>query len=683
MNFPKCCNQKDMSWNFRTLLIMFGLKMRIFPGRFQKGNFFRHHWMIGWMVLIAVAGRVVAADPSGKPKFNVAPPESWVKPQFYSRQPATRVESGLNEHWLLSEEQVNAAEHDTFYHNVRQIMNVSAVEDGSKLTIDFNPDYETLTLHWARIWRGPEHLDQLDTNAVKIIRREQELNDDILNGEQSALLVLNDVRVGDIIDYAYSIKGSNPVMGDHFFCDVPVRADEPVERFYTRVLWPKGKLLYAKTHGCSIEPALVTDKDSLEYIWDVRQASGIHVEDSLPVWFDPDPWVQLSEFKTWAEVNQWALPLFQNTAPLSPELMQKISEWRQLRGREQQALAALRFVQDDVRYFGVEIGVSDEKPCDPSTVFSRRYGDCKDKSLLFVTILRALGIEAYPVLVNSTLRHAIEDWHPTPAAFDHCIAMVKLGRQTYFLDPTIHYQRGPLSAHYLPDYQCGLVIAPATAQLTVIPQNTGLPQTTTTEYFDLGGKNDSASLKVVTVAEGRDADDLRAVFATTKRSDIGENDTSFYANLYPGIKMSAPVQFTDDAEDDKVQTTETYTLDKAWTRSDKGGKYSFDFYASEMAALLKAPVDTDRTMPVGVPYPEHQILRTEVTLPSAWPADNINKTVSDPAFFFQKSIRCSGNKVTMNCEYQSRADSVMPSRATEYIQHLNQASKSLGYTLSW
>ena len=637
------------------------------------------------MAVIAIAGQGVAAEISGgEPKFAVAPPTSWVKPQFFNRQSATaNLESGVDEHWLLSESQINASENETFHHMVRQILNVSAVEDGSKLTIDFNPDYQSLTLHWARIWRGPEHFERLDTNAVKIIRREQELQDGILNGEQSALLVMDDVRVGDIIDYAYSIKGSNPVLGNHFFSDVPIQTDQPVERFFTRVLWPTQRRLYAKAHGCSIQPASVPGKDFVEYIWDLRQTTGIQIEDSLPVWFDPEPWVQLSEYKTWAEVNQWALPLFQNAAPLSSNLLQKITEWRRITSREQQVLAALRFVQDDVRYFGVEIDASGEKPADPSIVFARRYGDCKDKSLLFVTILRALGIEAYPVLVNSGLRRTIEDWQPTSSAFDHCIAVVQFEGQIYWLDPTIHFQRGPLAAHYLPNYGCGLVVSPHTSGLSVISQTTGLPQTTTTEYFELGRKTEASTLKVVTIADGRDADDLRALFATTKRSDIEKSYTHFYADRYTGINMSTPIDFKDEEELNRIQTTETYTIDDAWTRSEKGNKYSFEFYPSAMAAFLKTPVDTERTMPVSVPFPEHQILRTEITLPVAWPADAASKTVSDPAFFFQKSLRCSGNKIVMSCEYQSLMDFAGPDQAAQYIQHLNQASKSLGYSLNW
>jgi hypothetical protein len=82
-----------------------------------------------------------------------APPGSWVKPQFFNQQPSTNLlDSGADQHFLLLERQINAPENETFVHYIRQILTTAGVQKGATLTIDFNPGYQTLTLHWARIW---------------------------------------------------------------------------------------------------------------------------------------------------------------------------------------------------------------------------------------------------------------------------------------------------------------------------------------------------------------------------------------------------------------------------------------------------------------------------------------------------------------------------------------------------
>jgi hypothetical protein len=642
------------------------------------GPRFRRACCIG---LLVVAIRGTAADSSS---VQFGPPSSWVKPQFFDQRASTRLlDSGADQHWLLMEHQINALQNETFTHSVRQILTMAGVEKSATLKLDFNPGYQSLTVHWVRIWRGKEHWDRLDTNNVKIVQQEQDLDQSLLTGEKSAVLVLDDVRVGDIIDYACSLKGANPVFDWHFAAAIPVQMEDPVERLMTRVVWPNQKTLRAKTHESPVEPVAIAGTNTVEYVWDLKHLPGVPLEDSLPMWCDPQPWVQLTDFKSWAEVNQWASALFQITSPFAPELSRKIAEWRQIPGREQQILAALRFVQDDVRYFGIEIGDSTEKPADPSVVFSRRFGDCKDKSLLFVTILRAMGIEACPVLVSATSGRAIWDWQPSAGAFDHCIAVVRCDDRTYWLDPTMNYQRGSLAAHYLPGYGCGLVISPQTTGLTVIPQATGLPQTTTTEYFQIRGAMQASELKVVTAAKGRDADVLRELFASTKRSDIEKSYTHFYSGLYPGIRMSSPILFKDDEQLDSVQTTEFYRIEKVWAGPDKDGKYRCDFYPSTIAALLKKPVDTRRKLPLGIKFPQHVILRTEVTLPTAWVFDTEQNTISDPGFTFHKDLHCAGNKLVMDYEYQSLADSVSPDRVGEYIKRLDQSSQLLGSAITW
>ncbi|HTR43641.1 MAG TPA: DUF3857 domain-containing transglutaminase family protein [Pseudomonadales bacterium] len=634
------------------------------------------------VVIFPIAVHAGVADTN----VTYGPPHDWVKPHFFNQQSsASLVDSSDDEHVLLLEQQVNALENERFFHTDRQILTLDGVQNGSTIKIDFNPKYQSVTFHWARIWRDGQHLERLDTNKIQVLQQEQGLEQEAIeNGEKSIVLVLDDVRAGDVIDYAYSVKGENPVFASHFSSIVPVAMEGvSAEDLLTRVLWPRDKRLYAKAHGCSVAPVLLSGGDDLEYDWEFKQVAGITPEDSLPDWYDPERWVQLSDFRSWAEVNQWALQLFQVAPPLSPALSEQIDVWRQIPGQEQKILAALRFVQDNVRYFGIEIGDNSLKPTDPSIVFSRRFGDCKDKSLLLVTILRAMGIDAYPVLVSSTLGRALDDWAPSAAAFDHCITLVHCNGELFFLDPTMNYQRGPLSAHYLPNYERGLVISPRTTALTVIPQTTGLPQTTTTEYFQIRGSQASSDLTVVTVAQGRDAERLRAMFATTKRSDIQEDYTHFYSTLYSGIKMSSPITVDDNQDQNIFQTTEYYSIDKAWTKSDSGKDYSVEFYPSSIKGLLKKPVNTDRNQPLGIDFPVHQILRTEVTLPQSWPYGGSDRTISDPSFTFRKVAKCVGNKLVMQYDYQSLADSVSLDDVSDYMDRLDQCSKILGDSVVW
>ena len=81
----------------------------------------------------------------------------------------------------------------------------------------------------------------------------------------------------------------------------------------------------------------------------------------------------------------------------------------------------------------ISIGPGGYRPASPDTVLSRRFGDCKDKALLLTTILRELGIEAQPALVNSRRGRVLTSALPTPYMFDHAIVRARTGGEVAIL----------------------------------------------------------------------------------------------------------------------------------------------------------------------------------------------------------------------------------------------------------
>jgi hypothetical protein len=67
-------------------------------------------------------------------------------------------------------------------------------------------------------------------------------------------------------------------------------------------------------------------------------------------------------------------------------------------------------------------------------VLSNEYGDCKDKHTLLAALLKAAGIEAWPVLISSG--RELDPSTPSPAQFDHVITLVPLGGKLVWMDST-------------------------------------------------------------------------------------------------------------------------------------------------------------------------------------------------------------------------------------------------------
>jgi hypothetical protein len=494
-------------------------------------------------------------------------------------------------------------------------------------------------------------------------------------------LILEDIRPGDILDIAYSLRGDAPGFGG-FGDEITLQASEPVERLSTRLVWPANRRLFIKNHGTTANPVVVRRGAFQEYKWDLNKVPGLPSEGSLPIWYKPHPWVQLSELQNWAQVNQLAMRLFQVTNSLTPVLMERIAEWKKLATPEARALAAVEFVQDEVRYQGMEVGASSFTACDPSTVFGRRFGDCKDKALLLVTILRALQIDAAPVLINTHARHTLDDWQPSTFAFNHAIVQFVINGETFWIDATASFQRGPLSARHLPNYERGLVLRPKTTALSFIPMSAAESTRNVTEQFQLQWLDQPSDLKVVTVATGREADQLRYELATVPRPQVEKAYLNYYTKRYTDISQTAPITISDNEEQNRLEITESYSIPHIWQRSSADYPYHCEFAPTNIREDISTPAMTLRSMPLAVHFPANETFRIEATLPNNWFIPNDEKTVEDEAFRFHRTVTLSPRKVVLQYDYKASADSVSPERMSQYVRHLDDAQRELAYWLT-
>src|SRR5690606_24345355 len=99
-------------------------------------------------------------------------------------------------------------------------------------------------------------------------------------------------------------------------------------------------------------------------------------------------------------------------------------------------------IQDDFRYLSVNLEVGGQIPSNPDDVIRRRYGDCKDLSLLLTYILRRLGVDPRPLLVHSHPGRALPDMLPSTCLFNHVIVEYSVEGQSYWVDPTFSQQGG-------------------------------------------------------------------------------------------------------------------------------------------------------------------------------------------------------------------------------------------------
>ncbi len=639
-------------------------------------------------LLAVCALLLVPVRASAAAEYATGPEPAWAKPLTLS-VPTSVEHATLSQgtYYLLTDSQT-WVKNDTvikYRHYAQQAVNQAGLDSISRVSINFDPTYEKITLHRLRIIRKGKVTDILARAKIMVLQREKDAESRIYDGSKTINMVLEDIRVGDVVEYSYTRQGENPVLANHYYDNYHLGWAVPVREVYFRLLWPTQRPLFIKPHGTTNTPKIKAAGATTEYVWSVKDAKAITEDANLPGWYDPYPWIQVSEMDTWEGVIRWALPLYTVTAPIGPDVSAAIKEISaRTESKEDQLLSVLRFVQNEIRYLGIEIGAGSYAPNMPDTVLARRFGDCKDKSLLMVTMLRALGIDARPALVHTYLRKQLVDWQPTPAAFNHIVVFVKLNGKSYWLDPTRNYQKGTLENVAQSNYGLALVVDETTRGLSTMEATRPVyNQKQVSEVFDLRtAEQEPGDFTVSTHFERYYADDIRYTLATNIHDAIEKSYLEYYGRYYPDIKPNGGFQIKDDASANRMTITERYAIPNIWKANTGESEEKIEFYPNLILGHVSRIPNVSRTMPLFIAHPVSLRHVTSVLLPHDFSVTEGVVSVSDPVFSFSRKIAYREKKLILEYEFESKRDHVAADEMGRYVDNLNKVDALLGYQVS-
>ena len=625
--------------------------------------------------------------------YQVAPTPDWVKPIAVDSSAAVlpkQLSDGMAYLLLEHDVRVEGSDRVSYRRKVVKAVNDKGVDRIAHVEIEFDPSYQTLTLHTLNLIRDGRSVAKLASAKIKVLQRERELESRIYDGTMTATAFLEDVRAGDAVEVAYSLRGWNSVFNGRQFGRAYLQWRAPVSHVHERLLLPVGRHFVFGQHNTKMSPVVSDAAGMREYVWDLHDIAALHMESSVPDWFDPYANFEWSEFRDWASVARWAEPLYAPSQASLDALRFEVDRIARANPDAQSRLVAtLSFVQAQIRYMGVEVGPGSHAPNPPQIVLQRRYGDCKDKALLTVTMLRALGIEAAAVLVDTQAGRALNEvLAPSPGAFNHVIVRARVDGHDHWLDPTRRPQKGSLARISQADFGYALVLDGRSTGLVKMPAPASESNRRSVRmHFDARADSDSPiPLTVTTTYEGTAADWARDRLSPDKLEDAQRNYLNFYARSYPKITSSAPLQVSDDEAANRLTATERYLVPGLWDDMNTSGtrKGKALFYAPDMRSELPAPDEPLRKAPLAVSHPVDFTLTIEADLPGGWAIRDGNWDVEDSAFRFTKSVHHTDadmSRLTVTHHYQSLADHVPAANMAEHVEHLEQARDMAGYTL--
>ena len=527
---------------------------------------------------IPVCGQASVETPAAKvadPKtaaptqgIDVQATPAWIRDRAIPEATKARIERAQGGvAYLLTDEQYRTQSdgHDIWFRSASQLTNRSGLESAGQISVTFDPGFESVGLNFVHLIRDGKIIDLTRDTQFRIVEREDDLGDGIVSGTLKAIANLHDVRVGDIVDYAMTTHTRTTLWPGHGFYHVSQRYSDAVAQRTLRFVWPTGIAPRYKAINSDVSFTTRKTPEGTEWEWIAQDPPALHAEADVPSTAFQWGRVDISTMKDWAELARWASALYKGDDSLPDDFAARLDAIAKASPAAGDRLtAATRFVQDNIRYVGEELGEGSYVPRRPKTVLARGYGDCKDKALLLAVALRRLGIDAVPALVSSTVGTRLPDQLPSPLEFDHVIVRAVVDGKVIWIDATGSHRGGRGMAIVPSDLGYAL---PIRAEQTALEKIEGYRdhagRAVVLEHFTVDEAADvPLKLHVETRYTDARADAMRAHVAAGSASAVSESNIKFYRERFPGLVESKPLELTDDRDGNVLTMTENYTMSR-------------------------------------------------------------------------------------------------------------------------
>ena len=353
----------------------------------------------------------------------------------------------------------------------------------------FTPDAKITSIHgWCIPAQGKDYevkdKDTMETGYLDVDGGE------LYSDLRVKVLNIPAAEPGNLIGYEVEQDGRPYVLQDEWFLqeEVPV-----AQTRYTLQLPAGWEYKAVWLNHAEIQPVSIGNN---QWQWEAKGLPAIRSELDMPPWKGVAGMMILSlvppgganhGFLNWSEMGSWYSGLTQGRRDATPAIKQEVGS---LTGSAPTPLDKMRrlagFLQRDIRYVAISLGIGGIQPHPAADVFTHRFGDCKDKATLLSSMLKEIGIDSYYVIIHAERGGVTSATPPHIGAFNHAILAIqlpqsvndpslravldhpKLGRLLIF-DPTDEWTpfgslRGELQANY------GLLVTGDGGELIKLPQ---------------------------------------------------------------------------------------------------------------------------------------------------------------------------------------------------------------------
>jgi tetratricopeptide (TPR) repeat protein len=354
-----------------------------------------------------------------------------------------------------------------------KVLSEAGVRTWGVLVFSYAAENEHVDVHFVRVHKADGSTVATPAESVLDLPSDVTRVAPMYSDLKQKQIPVKALGVGDTLEFEIAYVEDKPLVPGQFWYSYNFTRSLVVLKEILELRVPRDK--QPRIANADLKPVITEDGAEQVYTWttsntDPTKPSGTdEVSDE-----QKKVSVQFSTFTSWQQVGEWYGKLAQPQVKVTPEIQSKADALvKNIPAGPARIEALYDFVSTHIRYISLSFGIGRYRPHTAEEVLENEYGDCKDKHTLLAALLKAEGIDAWPVLINSTLK--LDEEVPSPGQFDHLITVIPQGKQLIWLDTTPEVAPYGMLMSGLRDKQALVIPASAASYLMKTPADPPFP----------------------------------------------------------------------------------------------------------------------------------------------------------------------------------------------------------------
>jgi hypothetical protein len=267
----------------------------------------------------------------------------------------------------------------------------------------------------------------MQSSKKDVVTRASFAEFELFSDSREKMVQIPNAEQGSLVGFEIVRQGRIPIGGKRFWLEDEI----PIRQAELQVKVPSGSLRWFANHPDRME---VLSQSGNAATFRTVNRPAIPDEESAPpfaslatnvvVNYDPKG---PTAVQSWEEAGRAYHPLFTTAEKPGTEISAQVEKLSTGKSDVVSKVDALyTYVSREIRYVAVEIGIGGYQPHPAPDVYKYKYGDCKDKATLLLTMLNDVGLRGYPALVGTRGDIEADPKVPTLATFDHMIVALPI-----------------------------------------------------------------------------------------------------------------------------------------------------------------------------------------------------------------------------------------------------------------